>query len=524
MKAYLNTIIVSAILGTLTLVSLSSCEDGFLKQNPQTKLSNEQIFENPDNVQAFVYGLYYQWRATRINRKCFYTILGTDEAQQGEYQIRTNANLAAYDKYDGYYDSENTHIADAWNCRWPVVVQTSESIYHINRLMKSASASDLERYQLFLGQISFYRACLLFELTQYWGKLPLPNIVDGQNQLSSRKSLEEVYNMIVGDLNTSLSYLSEERPNDGRIPTAWAAKMLLAKVYMAAPVESGYRNFGEAKTLLEDIKARGKYVLEKNYEDLFNANKVGGNIPSQYSTEEIFTLYFNNVWPDCTESQWYIGSRACSADPNCMYGGYDLVLPTAYCVNLYEPGDQRKDANIRTDFIYKGKQPSPVAGFGEDQLAPHFKKFEDVRIDGIKSFYNTGTNMYYLRYADALLMLAECMNETGNTSEAVNLVNNTVRTRAFGGVLPTQYIWNAGMSSDEFRIKIMDERMRELVCEGWRRIDLSRTGKFEEYIKLRNRWQIAEPTVEKKHRLFPVPMVEIKQNPNLDGDQNPELN
>lgn len=166
-------------------------------------------------MQAFVYGLYYQWRATRVNRKGFYTILGTDEAQQGEYQVRTNAMQAAFDKYDGYYDSENTSIAEAWNIRWPVAVQASEGLWHIDRLLKSASADEAEQYKVFLGQISFYRACILFELTQYWGKLPLPNIVDGQNQLGPRKELQEVYKMITDDLKVSLTYLSEkERPMD----------------------------------------------------------------------------------------------------------------------------------------------------------------------------------------------------------------------------------------------------------------------------------------------------------------------
>ena len=464
------------VIALLLSIFVSSCEDGFLKQDPQTSLSSEQVFEKPENVQAFVYGLYYQWRATRVNRKGFYTILGTDEAQQGEYQVRTNAMQAAFDKYDGYYDSENTSIAEAWNIRWPVAVQASEGLWHIDRLLKSASADEAEQYKVFLGQISFYRACILFELTQYWGKLPLPNIVDGQNQLGPRKELQEVYKMITDDLKVSLTYLSEKRAADGRIPTIWAAKMLLAKVYMSAPVESGYRDFGEAQILLEDLKSRGGFVLENNYADLFDANKVMGNLPSQASTEEIFTFYFNNVWPDSNEAQWYAGTRACSGDPNCMYGGYD------------------------------------------------FKKFEDVRIDGTKSFYYTGGNMYYFRYADALLMLAECMNETGNTSGAVTLVNTTVRSRAFGGTVPAQYVWDTGMSAEEFRTKILDERMRELACEGWRRMDLVRTGHFEEYVKVRNRWQALAPTIGTQHRLFPVPMVEIKQNPHLQGDQNPGLN
>ena len=85
------------VIALLLSIFVSSCEDGFLKQDPQTSLSSEQVFEKPENVQAFVYGLYYQWRATRVNRKGFYTILGTDEAQQREYQVRTNAMQAAFD-------------------------------------------------------------------------------------------------------------------------------------------------------------------------------------------------------------------------------------------------------------------------------------------------------------------------------------------------------------------------------------------------------------------------------------------
>ena len=90
------------IIALLLIILGTSCEDGFLKQDPQTKLSSDQVFEKPESVQAFVYGLYYQWRANRVNRKCFYTMLGTDEVQVGEYQVRTNASLGSLSKYDGY--------------------------------------------------------------------------------------------------------------------------------------------------------------------------------------------------------------------------------------------------------------------------------------------------------------------------------------------------------------------------------------------------------------------------------------
>ncbi|MDR1682648.1 MAG: RagB/SusD family nutrient uptake outer membrane protein, partial [Candidatus Symbiothrix sp.] len=153
--------------------------------------------------------------------------------------------------------------------------------------------------------------------------------------------------------------------------------------------------------------------------------------------------------------------------------------------------------------------------------APHIKKFEDKRTS---DFYNTGKDFFLLRYADILLLYAECLNEEGATAAAVKIVNEKVRTRAYGGSLPDEYKWDEAMSQTDFREKIMDERMRELCFENWRRMDLLRTGKFVEYINARNRWAKASGGPKAYQQLFPVPLVEIEQNENISReDQNPEF-
>ena len=101
--------------------------------------------------------------------------------------------------------------------------------------------------------------------------------------------------------------------------------------------------------------------------------------------------------------------------------------------------------------------------------------------------WNSGKNIPALRYADVLLSYAECLNELGQTAQAVEKVNE-VRNRAWGFSIPADKKWDAGMSQDNFRVKILDERMREFLGENWRRADLIRTGKFVEYIKERNKW------------------------------------
>jgi len=126
-----------------------------------------------------------------------------------------------------------------------------------------------------------------------------------------------------------------------------------------------------------------------------------------------------------------------------------------------------------------------------------------------------------MRYADILLCYAECQNELGSTGTAVDQVN-TVRARAWGGTLPDDKKWNAGMSQTEFRTKIMDERMRELCFEGWRRMDLVRTGKLVELVQERNIWANESGTIQEYHKRYPIPLVEIKQNDEINpDDQNP---
>jgi hypothetical protein len=84
-----------------------------------------------------------------------------------------------------------------------------------------------------------------------------------------------------------------------------------------------------------------------------------------------------------------------------------------------------------------------------------------------------GIDAICYRYADVLLMLAEAINEVEEepTEEAYGYINQ-VRIRAGLEGLPS------GLTKDQFRNKIMDERLFELWCEGVRRNDLIRWGKF----------------------------------------------
>lgn len=503
------------VLAAMALMILfSSCSD-FLEQDPQTALSEQQVYAKMDNIEPALLGSFTSWRNLQKDRPGLYFNLGTDEAQQGTYQIITDANQAGLDLYNGFLSQENNALGGQWNGRWPIVNIAALSIFYLS----SNTEPDAARRDLLLGEASFLRAAVMFELGTYWGAVPINDKARSSELGGRRQPVDQVFTYIVNDLLLAIEKLPVTQENPA-YPTKGVAQALLGKVYMTAPQESGFRDYTLAKNAFEVVINSGRYSLMDNYSKLFNPN-------FQNNQESLYEWQFNNTYPDNNQIQWQTGSRAvANLSQNAFFGGYDLMLPTEYCYKdqsaggLWETGDQRKNLSIRYDFTYRGQRPTVPAGFGGDELDPHVKKYEDIRTDGSQSFWQCGKNKPYIRYADVLLMYAEALNELGQTGTAEGYVNQ-VRTRAFGGTLPAGMVWS-GFSQNEFREKILDERMRELAFEGWRRMDLIRTGKLVQLTRTRNKWANQNGTIAEFHNLYPIPLSEISQNEEINPqDQNP---
>jgi starch-binding outer membrane protein, SusD/RagB family len=285
MKTYRRSV---SLLLLITIALITSCQKDFLDQDPKTSLSTEQLFASLDNVQPFLNGLYTKFRNTRVNRKGFFLMLGTDECQQGEYQVRTDADQAGFDKYDGFMEPNNKPVAELWNIRWPIVVQASEAIANLEGKLASATKEDSASIRSYIGQACFYRGAVLLELASYWGELPIPTVDGGKIFLSGRKPLAEVYQLIESDFTTAAAMLGAKTGTDIRIPTSWAAKALLGKMYMSAPVESGLQDFEKALVQFEDIFQKGGFVLAAKFSDLWD--------PSKVQERKLFLLFYSTMY------------------------------------------------------------------------------------------------------------------------------------------------------------------------------------------------------------------------------------
>jgi hypothetical protein len=146
----------------------------------------------------------------------------------------------------------------------------------------------------------------------------------------------------------------------------------------------------------------------------------------------------------------------------------------------------------------------------------------------------TPTNFPMLRYSDVLLMVAEAENEVNGPTQTAYDAINQVRRRGYGFGLDTASViadLPAGLSKDDLRKQLQDERARELCFEGQRKPDLIRWGlfltamqsqavEFATYASSTYRYAgQAAGRVTQRHLLYPIPTKELSLNKSMT--QNP---
>jgi len=355
-----------------------------------------------------------------------------------------------------------------------------------------------------LGEAHFLRAHYFFILVRLFGGVPMPTepLTSDSNLKMPRASVEDVYELIMKDLNQAIALLPQRSAygdhNIGRASKE-AAMAEMARVHLTYT-----HDYKEVVRLCREITDMG-YQLAADYADNFNPAKQNG-------VESIFEVQYygktnKDFWSNENQASWispFQGPRNSGMAAGC----YGWNQPTAEFAGQYEPGDVRR---VKTLF-YSGCPTFDGYTYSPSYSTTGYNVRKFLLTKAQSPDYNTSNqNWVVTRYADVLLMEAEALNELGRTSEAEEPLY-LVRKRA--GLTSRAQI--EGLTMLQMREKIIHERRIELAFEGHRWFDMLR---YPDNYALNFLHSIGKTNATSKHLLFPIPMQEIEANELLT--QNP---
>lgn len=356
----------------------------------------------------------------------------------------------------------------------------------------------------YLGEAYFLRAFYYFRLTSRFGDIPLYTTSNVGPEGLPKSSQEEVYQRIIDDLTEAINLLRTKSAEEEWRATKGAARGLLAKVYL-------YRKeYSQAKSVFDAIINSGEYSLVADYFDNFKSE-------TEHNSESLFEVKFKDEYNRGWGSPGWSGFDGGDITLRSIeygVGGWHNVNPADALVNQFEANDPRREASFYFDGSSFGISGGTITQeqIGSQQAA--WRKYQLTYKQNGEAPWSD-INFRVIRYADVLLMAAEVENELGNTTAAINLLNQ-VRERVSMpkyGSATMNAIYPVGSKQEVFEA-IVHERQVELAGEQVRFPDLVR-------------WDLAESVlgeygfVKGKHEIFPIPQNEINTNQSLSSsDQN----
>lgn len=522
-------------------VIMSGC-DAFLSVDPETNWDNDKFYANKDEVELGMVGIYnYLGQDATYGQAipCMYEA-GTDESVFN----RTNASWAVAVNLHTPADPD---IKKTWLALYSGIEAANNFMV---KVPSTPGLTDLERNN-YLAQARFMRALFYYDLVRLWGEVPLrlkPASGISDNNLAA-SSIEAVYNQIITDLELAARHLphAKEVKEFGRA-NKMAAHGMLARVYlnMAGFPLQKTEMYAKASDQCDSVIVDGWHQLNTNgYKQVFMNYIKDINDP----VENLFEVQFSNMKAQGLRED---GRHGNINGVQFTYGGegypysYGFMQLGVRMISLFEAGDERFDWNCAS-YKYDNKNqdvtritsnlfwwPGKFRRWEPQNWADVDKKGKNepiVYLENLaapdKNF--TGINFPLLRYADILLMKAECENEMNGPANAYGYVNQ-VRARAKASAIDEVSVPDQAA----MRQFIRDERLRELCFEGRRKGDLIRWGILGQTLEAAkaqiestsgynaanaNHTVLIQNAVnfsESRHLYLPYPLQEVTNNDLLD--------
>lgn len=378
----------------------------------------------------------------------------------------------------------------------------------IERALSRGVLNDNE-YSNLICEAKTLRAFYYWHITSFFGDTPfyMGEVKDNgvQDRIAALGRMDAVAtrDSLIADLLPAAAAADQIRTceNDGYRMGAACAWMVIAKLAMW---NKEWKTALDALRKIEDIYGN---LADYNYS--YNVMFRNKNTPEsifeiQHEYVEGGMVYIGQVAAICTPPKSELD------DGTVLYGGVEIpelgtnattwlsMRPTYYFSGGLQSkfsSDIRKELNLAWEYngqMFENVSSKPYVG--PKFWCPNMQMYQD------------SNNYKVFRYADAVLMMAECLSELGEAMEAIKYLN-MVKLRA--GLAAYEY-----RSDSRLRQEIRDERARELFGEFQRKYDLVRWGIWYESTLTNNDYQELLNTMKPCHRYYPIPDIEVVYSKN----------
>ena len=464
----------------LTVLTIASCKKDFIDLKPISSATTANFYNTAEDFKNAVNGAYASLQ--------FSGTYGSDSYVFGEIRSDNSVPVASgsvtdQDEFDRFYiRTTNPYINNRWNDCYRAISRCNPILDRIG-----AVAMDTALKSRYIAETRFIRALIYFNLVRTFGDVPLvlKEITDPDEGYEyGRNPKAEVYAQIEKDLAEAEPVLpvSYSGSDIGRA-TRGAAKAILGRVFLAQ------KKYPAAAAKLKEVITSNQYSILPVYADIFK-------VSNKNNKESVFDVQYKsggvgqgNPWPNSFAPQN-------SGNAVIPFGGGGNNAPTDDLIRDYENGDSRKNVTIATSYVNASGVTIP---------GNFVKKYYDVP----STANDNGNNIPVIRYADVLLMYAECVNEAGYqaSGEAFTYLN-AIRNRAgLSNLTPANVT-----DQQAFRLAMEHERRVEFAFEGLRWFDLIRTDRAIPVINGKAAQINLVNPVTQNNLVFPIPQSQIDIN------------
>jgi len=510
----------------------ASCSHFLEEQVPQATLTQDEVKEPKyiDNVLISAYAGLVAIEDMNASFSLWNYDTRSDDAYVGGAEFSDGEPFHRLEKGTGILTTD-WNFGSIWGKLYNYLSRVSLSL-DVLAAADQGNATIQQR----TAEMKFLRAYGHFQLKRLFKKIPFvnkPNMTeeDYNNITNTEYTNDEGWQQIINDLEEAYAVLPATQTDKGR-PTKAAAAAFLAKVYLYKAYHQDDAKSHKVTSINADdlqkvveytnlaLYTSAGYGLEVDMHNNFRPEEQYEN-----GKEAIWSIQYSKndgtTWGNLNFSNRLI----VPCIPKVHDSGNDFYKPSHNLVNAYRTNsnglplldnfndvDYAVGSNETVDprlFITVGMPGTPYmynTSFMMDETNVwsrsggtygYFVSLKqnvdpsqsDIYLFNCDNQWASSMNRIVFRYADVLLMRAEAQAQLGNTSEAIQLVNQ-VRDRAAKMAInsvvagyPTKYgvhyavgKYNGSYSKDDAMKIIKMERRLELAMESERFFDLVRWG------------------------------------------------